>query len=278
MSTDNKKNLKGATPAGDWVLERYLLQELPEAKMKEIRLRLKDDPDLYEKVEQLRLSNKEVLNRYPPETIAPQILNVYGAEMAKEESISAHRTVPGTGPGFSRRLLYTAPAFVLVLVMVFLLVPFHQESTRIKGDRVIDMSKTHLLIYRKTGDDAELLENGTRAKAGDLLQMAYVTAAETYGIILSIDGNRTVTLHYPEKQNRSPHLRRRKKVLLATAYELDDAPGFERFFFITSTSLIDVGAVLEQAKQLAQNIDRAKIDNIALPGGVHQVSILITKI
>ena len=120
------------------------------------------------------------------------------------------------------------------------------------------MTKTQIIIYRKKGDEAEVLKDGELAKAGDLLQIAYVPAGKTYGIIISIDGNGVVTLHYPENINSSTILKQEKTVLLSSAYELDDAPEFERFFFITALAEINVQEILKQAKALAGSPDAAK--------------------
>jgi hypothetical protein len=123
----------------------------------------------------------------------------------------------------------------------------------------------------------ELLKNGVKAKAGDLLQIAYESAREIYGVILSIDGNGIVTLHYPEREDQSTVLKKGKKELLGSSYELDNAPGFERFFFITSMSEIDVADVIQKAKRLAQDVKRAKTGNIELIDPFKQTSILIIK-
>jgi hypothetical protein len=271
----------------DWVLERYLLEELPKDKLEEISLQLKEDPGLQKALERLKHSNKEILAQNPPNTIIPGILNLYRAEKARKE----HMPVPRAKPVLLRRLLYASPALAVVLVLFFFLLPFRsgditpsksrplpgKEPTRIKGEQPINMTKPHLMIYRKDKDNVQLLEAGMKASAGDLLQMTYVAGGETYGVILSIDGNGVVTLHYPDRKDRSPILEQKKKILLDNAYELDDAPGFERFFLITSTSAIDVELVLEQANLLAKDTNRAKTGHIELPQGINQASILINK-
>jgi hypothetical protein len=271
----------------DWVLERYLLEELPEDKIEEITLQLKEDQDLQKALERLKQSNKEIFAQNPPDIIVPGILNLYRAEKARTE----HMTVTRTKPVLLRRLLYASPALAVVLVLFFFLLPFRsgditpskslplpgKEHTRIKGEQPIDMTKPHLMIYRKNKDNVQLLEAGMKASAGDLLQMAYVAGKDTYGVILSIDGNGVVTLHFPDRKDRSPILEQKKKILLDNAYELDDAPGFERFFFITSTSTVNVELVLEQANRLARDTHRAKTGHIQLPQGIHQTSILINK-
>jgi len=139
------------------------------------------------------------------------------------------------------------------------------------------MTKTHLILHRKNNDVVELLENRDRAKAGDLLQIAYVAAGEPYGVILSIDGTGGVTLHYPEGKKESTILKQDKKILLRSAYELDEAPEFEGFFFITSKSIIRADEVLKSAEVLAKNPNRAKKENLELPETFSQSSIILIK-
>ena len=270
-----------------WVLERYLLQELPEDKMEEISQQLKVDPDLQKALEELKHSNKNILAQNPPDAIVPGILNLYRAEKARKEHVVTNRTKPV----LLRRLLYTTPLLAAALVLLFFLFPFGsgnnapsksiplpgKEITRIKGDQPIEMTKPHLMIYKKNKDTFQLLEADMKAQAGDLLQMAYTAGGDTYGVILSIDGNGVVTLHYPDRKDRPPILEPKKKTLLGYAYELDDAPEFERFFLITSTSAIDVETVLERANLLAKDTNRAKTGHIELPQGINQSSILINK-
>jgi hypothetical protein len=86
-----------------------------------------------------------------------------------------------------------------------------------------------------------------------------------------------VTLHYPESENKDPILDQNKKTLLPSSYELDDAPDFERFFFITSKSEIDVQAILNSAKVLAKNPKTSDLAELDLSGSYGQYSLLIKK-
>jgi hypothetical protein len=266
-----------------WTLERYILNELPTRRMKEINQQLKEYPGLRAAVEKLRNSNNDILNQYPPDSIVPQILSQYKIEKGRKEQVTPTR------PVFFRRLLAASPAFAIALVLFFILFPFQKDrgdltkpmtpsdGTRPKGEQTFDMTKPNLLIFRKKNDKVELLENRVKAKAGDLLQIAYITANEKYGVILSIDGYGTVTLHHPDRNDQSTILKDKKKVYLSSSYELDDAPGFERFFFITSMSEINVEDVIQKARKLAHDIQRAKADYIELQGSFKQTSVLILK-
>ncbi len=139
------------------------------------------------------------------------------------------------------------------------------------------MSRTQLLVYRKIQERVETLSDGEKARAGDLLQLAYVSAEDSYGMILSIDGRGAVTLHLPESEGDSTKLELSKQSLLPSAFELDDAPEFERFFFLTSDSPFDVGGVLQEAQDLAKNLEQVRQNNLDLPESFHQYSVLILK-
>ena len=153
------------------------------------------------------------------------------------------------------------------------------EVINIKGEapQPVNLGKTRLLIHRKRNNHVELLPNGTSAKAGDLLQLGYITANEPYGIILSIDGQGRVTLHFPESKDLPTALVRRQKILLPNAIELDNAPAFERFFFITSTSPLEVAGTLRAAEKLAKDLHRASKELLPLPGDINQYSLIILK-
>jgi hypothetical protein len=96
-------------------------------------------------------------------------------------------------------------------------------------------------------------------------------------VIISIDGRGVVTLHYPEEGHAPAKLELNRKVLLPRAYQLDDAPGFERFFYLSSKNPVNVGAVMEAARSLARDPARSRIDPIRTDGGIQQVSIIINK-
>jgi hypothetical protein len=107
--------------------------------------------------------------------------------------------------------------------------------------------------------------------------LAYVAAHAPYGIILSIDGRGGATLHYPPEKGSMTNLTQNKRVLLPNAIELDDAPGFERFFFLTSDSPIDPADIMERAKSMAADPENARVAKLKLPEGIEQSSLIILK-
>ena len=73
---------------------------------------------------------------------------------------------------------------------------------------------------------------GTLARSGDLVQIAYRSDGLAYGAIFSVDGRGAVTRHLPAAGEQAVPLAKRDT--LDFAYELDDAPRWERFYLVAS--------------------------------------------
>jgi hypothetical protein len=257
-----------------WKLERYLLGELPSSSLEEISRLVQENPELQKEIQNLRQAQSELLRQNPPETMLPGIRKRY------EELRGRAKVGEKARPVALRRLLYGTPVLASALLLVFVVLLKDRTgpgSTRIKGEESLDFSKTQILIYKKSDDEIKLLSNGGQARAGDLLQLAYVPAGKTHGVIISVDGNGIVTLHLPESKNGATLLGQETKNPLSSAYQLDDAPDFERFFFITAMTEIDVSSVLNEAEGLALSPGSAKFANLELPNSYDQFSVLINK-
>ncbi|MFC2165059.1 anti-sigma factor family protein [Acidobacteriota bacterium] len=256
-----------------WELERYLLSELPPQRMEEIEQLLQNNPELKSELTRLQKSDEDILKKFPKERMIPNIQSRYETEKAQVGRKNR--------PAAFKRLLYVSPVLASALVILFIVLfkPHGDmpQNTRIKGTSTVDPTNPHILVHRKMDSDSELLGNGDRAKAGDLLQIAYSPAGKSYGVILSIDGNGLVTLHFPDNRSDSTLLQNRERVLLESAYELDDAPQFERFFFITAQTQISVESILDKANSLAENPEKAKTTNLDLPDAYDQFTTLIIK-
>jgi hypothetical protein len=98
-----------------------------------------------------------------------------------------------------------------------------------------------LSIYRRTAAGSERLADGDLVHAGDLLRVGYVSGGRPFGLILSIDGRGAVTMHLPPAGDRAVALQPGSNILLDAAYELDDAPRIERFYFVTGNDAFAVG-------------------------------------
>jgi len=261
----------------DWMLERYLLGELPRKKRRQLEKQLERDPALRSELEAMRLSDRQILGTYPPERMIPEILR--RAALAKPLPASPRR----------RRLAWVAvPALALALFLLVILPPLLQrrldvsESSRTgdytgtKGGEGAPLQSPSLQIHRRTDGADQILPAGAVARAGDLLQVAYTAHGRTHGVILSIDGGGSVTLHFPLRPDGDTALQGGGRVLLADAFELDAAPRFERFFFITSREPLPTASILEKARELAAG-GLAMTGPLDLPAGYGQYSLLLRK-
>lgn len=247
----------------DWLMERALLGEVPASRHAEVA-RAMDDSSFEARLDALRASNVQIFELLPPPRVAREVerrVRVAGA-------VSGHRIG-------ARWATWLAPAAAAVAVVMFLLLrgggvaPRDEDGIRVKGD-------ARLEIYRRAGDTSERVRSGDTVKAGERLQLSYVAAGQRFGAILSIDGRGSVTLHYPDGPIAAK-LSQRGATKLSFAYELDDAPNFERFVFITSDRAFDLGIPLAAAKRLTRDLDLARAAPLELPSGFAQRSYLLRK-
>jgi hypothetical protein len=258
----------------DLVLERYRLGELPDAEVATLRHRLGSDPDLLARLEALEDSDAEIRRRYPPAWLAERI---------RDRRQVATPGAPRPRPAFLRRwalpVAVAAAASLLLVLAPRLLGPPPagtlgeppvpgESSDRIKG------LPPALELFRKTPDGSEPLADGALVRAGDLVRVGYRAAGRGFGVILSIDGRGAVTLHLPVRGNRAAALKGGGVILLDHAYELDDAPRFERFYFITATKPFAVAPVVDTARRLAAAPGPARLP-LAAP--LEQTTFLIRK-
>lgn len=142
---------------------------------------------------------------------------------------------------------------------------------RIKGT-------TELSIRARDDEGERELEPGDHANSGDLLQLAYRAGEARSGVIVSIDGAGSSTLHFPSELDGSTRLSPRGRVSLPYAFELDDAPNYERFFFVHSRGDADIDAavVYAAAEKLAAS-GAAANGELELPGGWTQIAFDVRK-
>lgn len=151
--------------------------------------------------------------------------------------------------------------------------PFAESSgIRVKG------SSPSLLVYRKSSDGPELLANGTKARMNDVIQLRYYAGNDTWGAILSVDGNGMITQHFPDSGNESAPLEGTGEITLAFSYRLDDAPKFERFIFVTGTRSFSVADMKHDIANLARIHPTGSfaLDPL-LPGGTRETDVLLRK-
>ncbi len=264
----------------EWLIERAAQGELDGAETTELRTRLAaEGRSLDDELETLRRSDRQILAQHPRETMGAAIRR--RAAQAKPE------------PRF--HLLLLRPLAVAgalgLLVLVARGVGDHDsprplpdrsfEVTTIKGD---ELRSPRLLVYRQRpagtpGGDHELLREGARGARGDLLQLAYDKAPEgCYGVLISLDGAGKVTQHLPEEgASQAPPLMAVRELRLPSAYELDDAPGFERFVLVTASQPFAIKTVIEAAHILARQGVAARRQALPLPTDFTQTSLSLNK-
>ena len=187
-----------------------------------------------------------------------------------------------------RAFLWSAPlALAGVAAMVLVARPWQQEGAhvfrdvvpqyedRVKGNDGLPPPRLYVYRHRTGGD--QRLPDGARAARGDLLQLAYRSRGGGYGVLLSIDGRGKATLHWPEKSdNGAAKLQPADEVRVPSSYELDDAPAFERFFFVRAATPFSVATAIEAARALAAQ-PSARTQSLALPPGFEQISLALDK-
>ncbi|OFZ55083.1 MAG: hypothetical protein A2428_02610 [Bdellovibrionales bacterium RIFOXYC1_FULL_54_43] len=226
-------------------LEKYLLGELDEHSMAKISDALLNSPELQKRLESLRESNEIILKKYPSALMSKRI---------HYKLDSAQARVPSSR-GWLRKIMVMAPAPAMVLLVALALPSLRSsrsqgqpESAPLGAERIKGLS-TSLQIYRKRGSALEKMANGELAKAHDLIQLSYSVDRERYGAVLSVDGRRQVTLHFPEKVGEAPLLEMGREVVLPSAFELDESPEYEAFVLVTSEKPFNVEHVVAAAKR-----------------------------
>jgi hypothetical protein len=241
-----------------WQVERYLLEELTADE----RAALERDPSLAGRIAALTTSNAAILEEHPPAAFAAAVRTALRTERLPAPRRHALR---------SRRLLAAATLGAAAVVAVLWLAPraplpsAPPDVTRVKG------LAPQVLLYRRAAAGAERLPAGAVARQHDLLQLAYQAAGRRHGVIASIDGRGVVTLHLPAAGSSAAPLVSGAAVPLTEAYELDDAPGFERFYLVVSDQPFPVATVLAA-------LPRADADGrLDLPSSLEQYSLAIEK-
>lgn len=236
----------------DVLLERLLLNELPKDKARQVLENLKKERGGMDRLENLRKSNRKILRKYPAPLMASGIKKRYKEQKRQNFLFKIKRY-------FTARPV-PAPAFGLALALIIFII-FPQLLQRFPVDEGIRIKGgTELGIYLKTGEKEIKLRPNDRVKQGDIVQLTYKAGDAGFGVIFSIDGRGSVTLHYPASRKDPPRLEPGKKQILKEAFQLDDAPQYEHFFFVASEKKIDAREVLGQASRLRRTPEKIKTE------------------
>lgn len=234
---------KSHEPAPAWLVERLAAGELPDAKAHELQARV----ELQDQLQQIAQSNAELLAQHPPAQVAREL----------ERRLGVITKAPR-----KRRVWLPAAAAACCAVMFWLARP--REDPGASEQIAVRGLEPHLIVFRKTKSGAERLTDRTRVRAGDMLQLAYVAAGSKYGVIASIDGRGTVTLHLPERADTAVRLLDQGQSALPHAFELDDTPGSERFVFVSADQPFPTQLAIDALRASAQLDNRYRISEIAL--------------
>lgn len=249
----------------DWKLERLASGSLPAAEDSALRAQVAADPEARERLAALERDGADILAALPPARVAAEVER-RARRLRRRQS--ARRVAAGG--------LVAAAAAVVFVALPERGGPAPEraepaaEITRAKGE-------PRLLLHRKRGDSVVRLgREAAAARAGDQIQVAYQAAGARHGAVLSFDGAGVVTLHWPAA-GAATALDDSGPVALPHAYELDDAPDFERFVFVTAAGPIDLEPLLAAARELAADPERAETAALALPPDHRQWSMVVAK-
>lgn len=247
----------------DFKLERYLLGDLPEGEMQALREREACDEIFAARVREMREQGERFLAENPFSAIEDKLKNAERSEILPNRS-------------FNTLWLKVAAALVIALGVFSAVVlnrnvaTYEGSGTSMEvaladtddGTRIKGMSAS-LEVWKKTGDSAVQMVNLGDAFEGDEIQLRYRVPQKCFGMLFSMDGNGTITMHMGDG-NKAVELEPGKMTTLPFAYKLDNAPKFEKFFLLTS--------------EKSFKIDGNDIDKSLRQPGVENVSFTLRKV
>ena len=247
----------------DFKLERYLLGDLPEGEMQALREREACDEIFAARVREMREQGERFLAENPFSAIEDKLKNAERSEILPNRS-------------FNTLWLKIAAALVIALGVFSAVVlnrnvaTYEGSGTSMEvaladtddGTRIKGMSAS-LEVWKKTGDSAVQMVNLGDAFEGDEIQLRYRVPQKCFGMLFSMDGNGTITMHMGEG-DKAIELEPGKMTTLPFAYKLDNAPKFEKFFLLTS--------------EKSFKIDGNDIDKSLRQPGVENVSFTLRKV
>jgi hypothetical protein len=263
------RNALKAHDVPDLLLEQYRLNELTPEDARRVSLALDTDPVLRERLRALESSDAEIARTFPPGWLAERIRERRPRQHG--DAPRARRSVRQWGLPIA-----VAAAAGIFAFTVPAIVPWAGRTESTDGNRVKGL-RPSLVVYRQTDRGSETLADGAVAKAGDVVRLGYAPGDRAYGVILSIDTRGTVTRHLPKTGNTSAVLAHERLNLLDTAFELDDVPGWERFYFVASDRAFDVEPIVEVIRRTAATATDVRRVELSLPRSFDQFVFLLQK-
>jgi len=244
------KNKLRSSEVPDITLERYHLGELPKREMSSLSEAINSNNELKFRLNQIAQSNRNIYKNHSPKVLGHNI-----QVRAREQRPQMRIAFPGwLTPVLTGCLALVTLHFLPEILLDQELTADHRliiPDSRIKG------LEPSIKLFRKTESGSELLDHTHKAKEGDLIRLGYQAAGALHGAIISIDSRGVVTPHHPRNNTMSIELKSGDIVLLDYSYELDDAPYWEHFYFITSQKPFVLQPVLEAAGQIDMTVPAA---------------------
>jgi hypothetical protein len=235
-----------------WKLERFALGELPAAELAAIEARVAADPALRAALDALRADDAEIRAAHPAARVVPRL---------RARAPRPRRALAAGGAALALAagaLLWVQPP------------PAPDPGGDAGEERAKGNGAPQLQVLR-AGDPAPL-GAGAVARPGDLLGFRVNPGAGEYGVLLSVDGRGAVTRHFPRDGAPAEGLPP-GATALDIGYELDDAPAFERFVWVTADQPLDPAALAEALAGLP----RPETDPLPLPPGARAAELLVRK-
>ena len=241
----------------DFKLERYLLGELSEKEMRELQERELSDEIFAARVAEMRLQGKRFVAENP--FVALEAKMTAAEQSANDE----HNVVSVMWLKVAAALVIALGVFSMVLLnrnvetfdskdaAMQVAMADVDDGTRIKGMQV------SLEVWKKTGDSAVQMVNLGDAHEGDEIQLRYRVPQKCFGMLFSMDGNGTITMHMGEG-NKAIELEPGKMTTLPFAYKLDNAPKFEKFFLLTSQNSFEI-----DGNDIDKGLKQAGVENVS---------------
>lgn len=256
---------QGTQPrVSDIRLERYRLGELPPDERDGLAALVASDPTLQERLAALDRSDREIAAAYPSRNMAADVRRKANAP-----------SPTGTAATSGRPRAWLAPAVFVAasvcLVAIASSVLFRQPvvpDTTIKGG-----GPATLVLHRRVAHGSEELKPGAVVREGDQIRVGYRASGHRFGAILSIDGRGILTSHLPRTGEQAAPLQPTGTVFLDFAYELDDAPRRETFYFVAA----DAPFELENVRRAIRDAGINHAGALSLPGTFTQFTFPLTK-
>jgi hypothetical protein len=205
----------------------------------------------------LAADDRRVLARLPADVMAARIR----ADLVRDAAAPSPRI---------RRVVFgpALAACAIVALAVLVKAPADSED-RLKGT----IMGPHLELRVADAAGPRVVREDDVFAKGDVVQVRIRAGGAGHGVVVSIDGDGGVTRHFPDDgDTRLPDA----DAALPFSFELDDAPEFERFIFVTSERPLDVEQVLQAARVLAVG-PAPKAAPLALPTWARQHEVVLHK-